>query len=326
MSAVNILTIKSNSGNNIVYTPININTMLHQKSYDVLSFVNDNIIKKIKNEITKHVVKDDLLIFDFAKTNANSSEVFEKLFSEDILEYKIILANIENINIHKNLITVLESMDLKYIDYFMDKNHNIVINSNTNEIRIAELLLECKENICKQIKDLCFMKSKNIHYLSNSNLYIKDYFTVKNLFSDTNLFSYTINKMCEKIVEYKDIDGLICTSNNGAILCNIIGDMLNIKPLFALNIGPNISIKDIEDLEKIERDKKYIYIFDFICIGTEFKIIQTIVRMKKAFISASVGVGVYLRPDRNQNLKDFYGIINVDCSEYKVSFYKENLK
>lgn len=327
MSAVNILTIKSDCSYNIRYIPININTMIYQNSYDIVSFVNINIIKNIKNEAIISSNENDLLIFDFAKTNANNDKVFLELFTSDILKYKIILSNIDTITTHKNLITVLETIKLDYKDFFIDKNHNIVLNYNISIEDINNLINECNNYIIKQIKNICFMKSNKTHYLSNSNLYIKNYFNVKNLFTDTDLFAYTVNKMCEWIVSnFQHVDAFICSSNNGAVLCNIIGDLLNKKSLYAFNIGPNLSIKDIEDLDKIEKDKKYIYIFDFMCIGTEYKIIQTIIKMKKAFICASVGVGVYLTPDRNKNHEIFYSLVNVDSSEYKVSFYEKDLK
>ena len=328
MSAVNILTIKSDYSYNIKYIPINLNIMIYQNSYDIVPYVNINIIKNIKSKVTiSGNYSNDFLIFDFAKTNINSDKVFLELFTSDILKYRIILSNIETITTHKSLITALESIKINYQDFLINKNHYIVLNSSTSIEDVNNLICECNNYIVKQIKNICFMKSNKTHYLSNSNLYIKDYFNVKNLFSDNDLFAYTVNKMCEWIVSnFQHVDALICSSNNGAVLCNIIGDLLNKKSLFAFNIGPNLSIKDIEDLDKIEKDKKYIYIFDFMCIGTEYKIIQTITRIKKAFICASVGVGVYLTPNRNKNHEKIYRLVNVDSSEYKVSFYEEDLK
>ena len=46
-------------------------------------------------------------------------------------------------------------------------------------------------------------------------------------------------------------------------------------------------------VENIKQGKRYLYIFDFMCTGTELKIVSALVNSKKGVIKGAVGISRY---------------------------------
>lgn len=174
--------------------------------------------------------------------------------------------------------------------------------------------------------------SDNWVYLDSSGVYANYYIRIKNIFYYPDIYTYIIYRLVEHISEFQDfnkIDALISTSKTGGIIATLVGAMLDKKVIHCLGIGPK-NVADIENInEKIRTSKNYYLISDFVCLGTEVKIINTIVTCLKANIIGGVAVASYIDIQGNNDystssLNKIYPLSNVnECEiDFKVSVLK----
>lgn len=135
--------------------------------------------------------------------------------------------------------------------------------------------------------------------LDSSGLFCNCYVSIKSLFSNTIGFRYTIFNMASLLKgELSDVDAFITSSRNGAILASVLGGLLNIKEVHLIGIGPMYAARLGDSVDCIRKNKHYAYIFDFMCTGTEMKIVRALINSRKASLVKSVGIArVYKEGD-----------------------------
>lgn len=169
-------------------------------------------------------------------------------------------------------------------------------------------------------------------YLNSSNVYANKYIDIKKTFQKKECFFLIIYQLCIMIEnEFKyqqlgdiDIDYLVCSSNNGAIIASLLGQLLGIKVVYLMNLGPNLTVNDKELIKSIDPKKKYLYIYDFICLGTEYRITKSLLLYKDCRFLGAAGVALFTNPIRDIDKQEFteniLSIFNVSDTSYGFDY------
>jgi hypothetical protein len=136
-------------------------------------------------------------------------------------------------------------------------------------------------------------------------------------------FKLVIYDLCCNITEFfPQTNAILCVSNNGAALSAVIGKMLRKPVIYLMNLGPHITLKDAKVIDKISRGSKLVFVYDFICLGTEFKIARMVARIRGAEVLGGTGVACHKEVPTVANYP--FMRINTDYDfGYKLSIYKD---
>ena len=141
------------------------------------------------------------------------------------------------------------------------------------------------------LKEVCI--DNKIQYLPSSDIYSDTYIRIKDLFMYPSTISLSIFLLCKMI---KDVfskirfDSIVSMSNTGAVIASLVGKMLDKDVLFCTNIGPKFAL-DIDEIgKKIKKGYNYLYVYDFVCLGTEIKNLKSILTCFGANVVGGVGV------------------------------------
>ena len=85
-----------------------------------------------------------------------------------------------------------------------------------------------------------------------------------------------------------------------------------------VGVGPKYSMEFGDSVDCIKEGKRYVYIFDFLCTGTELKIVRTLINSKKAYLSYSAGISKYSKGQDNQRVKDV--VVLADTKELGINY------
>lgn len=140
-------------------------------------------------------------------------------------------------------------------------------------------------------------EDKKSTLLESSGVYVNHYIALKNLFRDMNGTMFVVYKMAEKVRENcpdlkKQV--LVCCSKTGAAFTSLLSMLLGLKAVYCINIGPKFAL-DMEHLKReIQEGEEYIYTFDFLCMGTEVKILHALISILGGNLTYGIGVANYL--------------------------------
>ncbi len=306
---------------NSLYIPIHMNKIFGAEKSN---FEKDNIDQLLVNDVKSEILKlqYENYILDFAWMKFVNDISFIKFIQEiQSLDKGLIFINLSDVVY--DFIKNASSDEFLCSDESTTKMYNNQGQVYCESVDILEIVAEFKIDFVKH-----YLKNNSIpgpQYLESSNIWSNMYINIKKTFVDTEVFNFFIYEMCNLIMtnfdKNKDFNYLVCASNNGAALATIIGQVLNIEVLYLMNLGPHLTLRDREFINKIKKDKKYLFVFDFICLGTELKMAKTIVRIKKADVVGAVGVAKFLAPSKMSvlALADLY---NDDKVKYEVTVRK----
>lgn len=207
-----------------------------------------------------------------------------------------------------------------YEVYEKNKNH---IENIYNELEVD--IVRSYTNVLKRDQ------IDGAHPLPSSNIYSNMYIDTAQLFYNVENYRYMIFRLLCKICEneknnFEKIDGFVSASRNGANLANIIGWLTGKKAIFCTDLGPKYSLTLKYFVDDIRPKKKYVYIFDFLCLGTEAKMLNAIVNVKNATLTAGYGLASYT--DHGEGiLRKMHSIVNLkeEGFGYKITGEKEAL-
>jgi hypothetical protein len=157
--------------------------------------------------------------------------------------------------------------------------------------------------------------NKEIHF-SSSNVTGNKYIDIKKIFNEPSLFQLVICELGKYINEkvkngQLKFDKILCVSQNGAALASALGVFLE---------------KDIEYLKTIRGivpNTKYIFIADMVCLGTEYKIAKTIIKLADSKLIDGLTVAKYLDYDSKHTLFTLCEINDGDEFGYKITVEKK---
>ena len=145
-------------------------------------------------------------------------------------------------------------------------------------------------------------------YLVSSGVYSEQLIDMKELFychQDTLFIIYMLyNSICEWGGEF---DGFVATSKNGVAFGAILGEIFR-KELLCFNIGQMFE-EIYNRLPEIEAGKRYIHIFDMICLGSEAKVVNALVSAQGGNLVHSFGI-VCLLDLEAVNRQNRYSFLN----------------
>lgn len=242
------------------------------------------------------------------------ARIFNKL---NIHENKVFFYGVNNPNLRQRMKEDLEDL------IWLKDDVACFENSYSNQVeKIIES--ECKTSrqehqnriIGKLVEDV----PHKVQLLESSGLYSNFYVNIKQLFIDVKGYYYIIFCLAEKISYLNEkVDAFISSSKNGAIIANVLGGILDIKEVHLIGVGPKYSMELGDSVDCIKAGKKYMYIFDFMCTGTELKIVSALVNSKKASLRYAVGVAKYRKAKiESQLFKNV--IVLADTEELKIDY------
>lgn len=132
-------------------------------------------------------------------------------------------------------------------------------------------------------------------YLNSSSVWSNHYVDFKKMFMHLEHLKIILYEMTKITNEYGDsFDGIISSSKTGSIFATLIGYLLNKKVIHYISIGPKFAITEKNMIKKIRANKKYLYVGDFICLGTELKTLNVLLANNNSEIVGGVVVASYL--------------------------------
>lgn len=174
-------------------------------------------------------------------------------------------------------------------------------------------------------------ESDKLTPLDSSGVFCNMYVNAKKLFLNPEKYYFILYQMILSVAKYKDqIDALISASRNGANLANIIGWLLNIKVVHCITLGPKFSLSMQNINKDIRKRKNYFYIFDFMCLGTEAKVLNAILAVKGARLIGGMGIANYIAIDKSSEqgvISKMNTLIDTRTAnlDYKIAGTKEDI-
>lgn len=280
--------------------------------------------------------------FKFSKSQYISEAVFEYLYQEimDNQSGKIIGVDMRNISSYPMHIFSKINSDTNVFFFNIDEenillrlkedlpqliwpNCNTAVFSKENWSEIERMVKnDCKNSRrMKQIdiiKSIMLSQDATVYTLESSGLYSNCYLSTKKLFREVEEFYFIIFSLAHKISELPKFDAFVTSSKNGAIVATILGDILNIKEIHLIGIGPKYSMELEGSVDSIKPGKRYVYIFDFMCTGTELKIVSALINSKKGVLKGAVGISRY-KEDINLSISGEIGVL-VEQKELEIRY------
>ena len=181
--------------------------------------------------------------------------------------------------------------------------------------------------ILYKITDTCVKDAPIV--LDSSGLYSNMYISVKKLFLHPHDYYYILYGMAGEVEKMGEFDSFISSSKNGAIIATLLGAMLNKKAVHLQGIGPKYSMKFGNKQNEIKRGRTYIYVYDFICTGTESKIVSALITANDAYMVGEIGFARYYSSDRERinSVKNQKCLITTEDAklDYKIAGSKSDI-
>lgn len=291
----------------------------------------------------------------FAKNISISEEVLVKMFEtiEGISKGKYIIIDVGNVdyafrlfqrfqeirrpllfvNINEKILRDKMQDNLPELNFSSDeKSASLNISfDNTVDVICKNYSLETEEKLYAEIvRELIDKSQTDIiipQKLESSGMYSNMYINVKRLFEEPKKYYAMVYGMAKKLKNSEiEFDGFISSSKNGAILANFLGMMFDKKVIHIFGVGPKYSMQ-IGNLQRdIKKRKNYIYVYDFVCTGTEMKILSALVNAHEAYINGSIGIATYKTEDELLSKNMMYLVdIKKEGIPYKIAGEREDI-
>lgn len=256
------------------------------------------ILKYLKKENTNTEADKSIYVIDMVNIMSYENRLFSQLKDSS---YDVAIVNM-NPDVYSR---VKEDVEGAYIikpeGFFSNAQVEVQYAKRRNEIK--DIYHREAVNIVKSITEIIDEKDlTNLRPLDSSGVYCNMYINVKKLFLMPEKYYFIIYQMiCMIKKDDLEVDAFISASRNGANLANIIGWLMGKKVIHCTNLGPKFSLASPNMSDDIRKDKKYIYIFDFMCLGTEIKVLNALLSIKQAELVKGYGIGNYIHIDENTN-------------------------
>lgn len=319
--------------NDYILIPIACNIMFNSFStntrnckFSINFFLKEIDINVLINYININVSETKYIGLDLEYVTNSESRVFKRFQSLNNIE-RIVFLNIdENSIIYQKLMTDLQELNPIY--YNRNVTFGNTINSN---ISYADNFKFAYNERIESI--ITSFSSKEVGFLNSSSVWSNYYVDFKKLFLYTEETKIILFRMATIVNEtFSDFDAIISASKTGSVLANMLGYILDRKVIHFISIGPMFAITEKDILEKIKSHKKYLYIGDFICLGTEIKILNAIISNVNSELIGGVVISSYLNFRLNEFSDSILGKMQCirkinDCGiDYKIVGDKKYLE
>lgn len=306
---------------NMLIIPMSYNMFLFDLSRTKSEVFYSQYDVQLKAEFLEQLISDidgrrdiDLIALDM-KGVTSPPRMLAKFY--EVNNDKLVFYNIQGELLEKvfdeDLTTCLKYRNEKFLYYCFDDNKISCI--NTQASKLVDIYSIKLVEIIESIFD------DEITKLDSSGMYSNRYLNVKHLFENEESYLYIIYMLAHLIAECgTEYDAFICSSKNGAAIANIMGSLFNKNVIHIAGVGPKYSMIVGNHGKNIKRNGKYLYIYDFICTGSETKILTSLVNSYEAKIVLGIGIANY------KNMKNEDGCIKkmialVDLIDEKIDYH-----
>ncbi len=290
--------------------------------------MSDGDVQEIHEELRRYS-PDKTIIIDFQGVKIKDCKNFSVLVSKEA--NRVILSNLSRE-------TGIFDKAVKDLNVPIEEQDGIrgIIYSNSEVRKWAEQnekateLSEVYNNHIAALVSGCMKSDEKPHQFQESScVFSNKYVNIKDIFRRPSDARFLLYRLALKV---RDIGGsvgsykLICTSKTGAILANIISKMIDVPVVYCVGMGPRFAVRPDEIVEVVQENERYVYIFDFISLGTELKILSTFISDKKSKLIGGVGPASYIHCNHEEIVKrklilsKMHPLINIQ--DYKEIDYK----
>lgn len=273
--------------------------------YSPKQSLNEDTCNMISDIVNNHSEKRFLAI-DMNNVSSYPMHIFSniKKISPYVFFYNIFEPGI-SLRLEEDIEGCIKSDDESIVYFSQEKKSEIeeLAHSDCDNYRRKQMALILEKILLK--------RDKEVYKLESSGLYSNCYFSVKKLFREVADLYYVGFSLARKISGMK-FDAFITSSKNGAILATILGDMLKTKEVHLIGVGPKYSMELGDSVESIKEGKRYLYIFDFMCTGAEYKIVSALINSKKAQLKGAVGISRYMKENNSFREKNIEVLVEAD--------------
>lgn len=301
----------------------------HKGTKSTLPLVTSSDLKNVINNSGK----TEYIFLDMKNLERAVSRAFLFLNKYEILE-KIIFFNVhEESELYKFLDADLHgkigNRNGSCFVYFSDETKKYFLQSEF-------------ENICqKQISTILkgYIDTK-ITFLTSSGVYSNMSLDYKRMFENSKDFQFILSEMYYKIwcIE-KEFDFLVVASKNAIALAAVLGERLGKPVIYYTSIGQKYVRQNSRDkienqVDAVQQAKKYLMIFDVICLGTEARILNGIINVLGGNLIGAVGMVCVQVPEKIREVDEDSILAKANCLttarkmglEYKVALTREELE
>lgn len=266
--------------------------------------LDENDVKKIQDDL-KQCAEEKILLIDFQNILIKDCRNFDILLPDR--QKHVIFANL---SIETGFFDKAAT-DLKIPADLQDREKRSIYSNEDIRKQMKTdskhtLVQMYRDYIAELISDCLDDGNEELEFLESSCVFSTKYVNIRKIFRKPEqgrfllyCLAYRVKELAGETGNYK----LICTSKTGAIIANIISHMLNVPVVFCVGVGPKFAVKPDEIVERVQEKERYVYIFDFICLGTELKILSTFISDRKSKLICGVGPASYIRCNHEEIAK-----------------------
>lgn len=304
----------------------------HGKSSNDI-FIKSTDLKKIIDDLNK--TEEDYIFFDMKCVKKAASRSFAFLKEEEVLD-KIVFFHVQKGSevydcLNADLPGIAEQE--KGFAFFCFSNK---AKEQFHKADIESIYERQKKEILKKYvnKEIAFLPSSGVY--SNMSL---DY---KKLFENSEDFLLIISELYYEIrcIEQRQrFDYLVAASKNAIALTAILGKLLGKPVIYHTNIGQKYVKQKFTDkvenqTDAVQKAKKYLMIFDVICLGTEARILNGIINVLGGHLIGAVGMVCVQNPEEIRMIDKDSILAKARCLataremglEYRIALTKEELE
>lgn len=265
--------------------PIEFNFILDQTDYTFGGFVfRKNMLQRLiaySNSCKLYCV------WDFKNVELCDDRMFDVL-SEEMLTNVIIININKTPRVSEQLINSLEKMRKQYD--IEDDTKEITFSAKAKQVLSALNAEGLYRNCISQMVQKNTRKyDRQWNYLVSSGVYSNMLIDLKGMFYKHIDTMYIIYSLYNRISEWgENFDYFAATSKNGVALATVLCELFQ-KDLICFNIGQ--MFEEIYNRKSIvEEGKRYVHIFDVICLGSEAKVVNALISAQGGILEKSFGV------------------------------------
>ena len=195
---------------------------------------------------------------------------------------------------------------------------------------------QLNSDISRYIFEFLRVESSRPEPVASSNVYANRYFNAKRILCNQDLFNLVVYQLVLQVLEYigfslekysnsaeefslamNKFDAFICASVNGACLASALAVFFKKPVIFLRNVGPSMTVSDDKLVNLIVPNRKYVFIFDFVCSGTEYHRVRMLCNIQRARLCYAFGISHYRYPST-------HGIVNPPESKHMTTLFNIN--
>ena len=164
---------------------------------------------------------------------------------------------------------------------------------------------------CELLKSVTYPKDEDPVLLESSGVRVSSYVALKDLLLRMEDALFILYRMAERIhskypfPQDRASKILICCSKTGAAYTSLLSMLLNMRAVYCVSVGPKFALDTARLRNEIEAGQDYIYVFDFLCMGAEAKILHALVSCLGGNLEYGIGAANYLNI-REPELQDSF--------------------